>query len=93
LGRVTRLGEFSPIVWLFSLVIFIIYKSRSNFGATFYYCKSDVIILTKNGLGYILGVFLTIASGRLGFGANFYRFIILTKFRTKTSDVNVSNNL
>jgi hypothetical protein len=33
------------------------WRSSPNFGANFYYGKSDVIILTKNGLGYILGDF------------------------------------
>jgi hypothetical protein len=31
--------------------------------ATFYHRKTYVILLTKNGLGYILGNFLTNASG------------------------------
>jgi hypothetical protein len=39
------------------------YKSRQTFEATFYHLKSCVILVTKPGLGYIFGDFLTHSFG------------------------------
>jgi hypothetical protein len=46
--------------------VFLTYRSSPHFWTTFFHCKSDVLILTKNGLGYILGDFFTNSSGHLG---------------------------
>jgi hypothetical protein len=57
-GRVTRLGEFSPIGRLFSLCRFLEkYKSSPKFLSTFIHGKSFILTLPKNELGYILGDF------------------------------------
>jgi hypothetical protein len=37
--------------------LYVKYRRSSNFGRTFFHRKSVVFILTKNGLGYILGDF------------------------------------
>jgi hypothetical protein len=50
-----RLGEFSPVSQLFIFALFK--KLRPNFVATFFHGKNCVLILTKNGLGYIWGDF------------------------------------
>jgi hypothetical protein len=63
---VTRLGEFSPYGRLFSSGIFL--KNTTNntqIGATFPQSIDNELNLTKNGLGNILGVFLTNSSGQL----------------------------
>jgi hypothetical protein len=39
------------------------YRSSQNFGATFFYGKSYVIISTKNRFGFIVGDFFTNSSG------------------------------
>jgi hypothetical protein len=52
------LGEFSPIEQLITWVGFSKnYRSSPNWVATFSRCKINVLILTKHGLGYILGDF------------------------------------
>jgi hypothetical protein len=53
--RVTRLGEFSPTGQLFSLGSYFNYRISPNIWAAFFHCNSLVLILTKYGLGYILG--------------------------------------
>jgi hypothetical protein len=61
---VTGLGEFSPFGRSFTLGSFFVnYKSGQNFGAAFYRRKRYAIILAKNGLGCILGDFLSNALG------------------------------
>jgi hypothetical protein len=59
--RVTRLGEFSPFGWLFTLGRFIEnYRSSPNFSSpcTQFHGKIHVSILTKNNsLGYFWGDF------------------------------------
>jgi hypothetical protein len=56
-GSATRLGEFSPTGWVFTLGSFLEnFKSRQKNLATFYHRK-------KLSLGYILGDSLTNASG------------------------------
>jgi hypothetical protein len=59
------LGEFSPIRHLFTLGSSSENdKSSPNFGiCTFQEGKIDVLVLTKNGMGYILGDFFTNSSG------------------------------
>jgi hypothetical protein len=42
---------------------FLNYRSRPKFGATLIQDTSDVLILPKNGLGYILGEFFKNSSG------------------------------
>jgi hypothetical protein len=42
-------------------------KSSPKFWATFFHGKSSTLVLTKNGLGHILGDFLTNSSGHSGF--------------------------
>jgi hypothetical protein len=60
-ARVTRLGDFSPIGWLFSLGSFLEnYCCSPKFLTSFFNGQSYVLILTNNGLGYILGDFYTI---------------------------------
>jgi hypothetical protein len=62
--RVTRLGEFSPTRHLFTLAHFFeIYRSSPNLFTAFSAEKNNVLILTKNGLGYILVDILTNSSG------------------------------
>jgi hypothetical protein len=56
------LGASSPIGLLLTLVGFL--KITEDSWTTFLQSKSYVAILTKNGLGYILGDFLTYSSGR-----------------------------
>jgi hypothetical protein len=60
--RVTRLAEFLPLGRLFTLGIFLSYRSSSNVLATFFTDKRYVLISIKCGLGYILGVFLTLVT-------------------------------
>jgi hypothetical protein len=61
----TRFGEFSPIVRLFTLGSFLKLKEAAQiFGLLFshgekYVCNN----FDKNGLGYMLGDFLTNSSG------------------------------
>jgi hypothetical protein len=62
--RVTRLGEFSPVGLLFTMVFFKIIFLYNIFG--YFFHKKPVInlvILTKYGSGYILGDFFKKASG------------------------------
>jgi hypothetical protein len=56
--RVTRLGEFAPIVLLFTLGSFLITGAYPIFGLLFttsYIC----IYFDKNGLAYTMGSFFT----------------------------------
>jgi hypothetical protein len=54
-----QMGEFSPIGWLLNLgSFFLITKIEQSLGLIFAQCKL-CIILTKNGLGYVLGNFFT----------------------------------
>jgi hypothetical protein len=63
-ARVTRLGEFSPIRFLFTLRSFFEnYLSSANLWTPFSKCISHVFILPKNCLGCILGDFFTNSSG------------------------------
>jgi hypothetical protein len=65
--RVTRLGEFSPIVHLTTWISFSkITEAAQIWGLFFTNGKICVPILTKNGLGYILGDFFTNSSGHPG---------------------------
>jgi hypothetical protein len=58
--RVTRLGQFSHIGQFFLKII----KVEQHFGLLFYTAQTKYYrILTKNGLGYILGDSFTNASG------------------------------
>jgi hypothetical protein len=60
-NRVTGLGEFSRIGRLFDIGSFFEnYRSIPHFGYTFFYGKSYELILTKNGLGFILGEFFSL---------------------------------
>jgi hypothetical protein len=62
--RVTRLGENSPKGWLFTMVSCSkIRKVATKFVLLFFKCKSYILTLTKNGLGYILGDFFPNSSG------------------------------
>jgi hypothetical protein len=54
LTRVTRLGEFSPIGSFLKTT-----SVAKNICATFVHCENYIFILTKNGLGYIFGDFVT----------------------------------
>jgi hypothetical protein len=56
--RVTSLEEFSPIGHFFEY-----YESSRKFWATFPHSSGFILILAKNGLGYIFGDFFTISSG------------------------------
>jgi hypothetical protein len=62
-NRVTRLGKFSSIGWLFSVprqflkITEVAHIVRLNF----YHGKIYVSILTKNGLGYILYILYILA--------------------------------
>jgi hypothetical protein len=61
--RVTRLGEFSPNGRLFTLGSILENCLKSpHFCASFYPGMNYVIVLTKIGLGYILGDFYTKSS-------------------------------
>jgi hypothetical protein len=52
-ARVTRLGEFYMAYFgQFSEI-----QKSTNYLDTFFHCQSYVLILTQNGLGYILGAF------------------------------------
>jgi hypothetical protein len=58
LSKVTRFGYFSPIGWLFTLgSLFEKQNTGPNYWATYFHSKSCVFILTKPGLGCILGIF------------------------------------
>jgi hypothetical protein len=61
--RVTRLGEFSPNARFGKF--FKNYTSNPKLWATLFQRIDYVLILTKNGLGYILGDFFTNSSGTL----------------------------
>jgi hypothetical protein len=61
--RVTRLGEFSPVELLFSLLI---KKYSQTVRAIFFNGNFIVVNLTTYGLGYILGIFFTKASRHPG---------------------------
>jgi hypothetical protein len=64
-NRVTRLGDFLPFGPLFTLSWFL--KITADFWANLYYSKIYALILAKNGLGNILGDFVTNSSGHPGF--------------------------
>jgi hypothetical protein len=65
--RVTRLGKFSPIGWLFSLCGFWKFQKLRKFMALLFPEVSVLYLFwQKNGLGYILGDFFTNWSGHLG---------------------------
>jgi hypothetical protein len=57
------LGDFLPIGQLFALGSFLKISKDPEFWPTFYYGKSFAPILTKNGLGYILGEIFANSSG------------------------------
>jgi hypothetical protein len=58
------LGEFSPKARLFTLGSFSkITQGAEKFGAILFQRIDYVLILTKNGLGYILGDLFTNSSG------------------------------
>jgi hypothetical protein len=58
--RVTRLDEFSPLGRIVTLEAFFEnYRSSQNHWATVSRGKNYVIIMTKNGLGYILADFFS----------------------------------
>jgi hypothetical protein len=60
LDRVTTLCQFSPIGQLITWVSFSKNTEAAQIrGATFSHGKICVLILTKNGFGYILGEFFT----------------------------------
>jgi hypothetical protein len=62
-NRVTRLGEFSPI-GLFWAAFSKLTKEAKIFGVSVSTAhKSYVLVLTKNGVGYILSDFFTNPSG------------------------------
>jgi hypothetical protein len=67
--RVTRLGEFSPIGWLFTLGSFLkMTKVAQIYGLHFPNVSATcVLILRKNGLGYLLGAFFANSSGHPGY--------------------------
>jgi hypothetical protein len=58
-SRVTRLGEFSTIGWLFSLSIFLKSDESSRFGGYFFPRLRVCINFDKKGLGYIWAIFFT----------------------------------
>jgi hypothetical protein len=60
--RVTRLGEFSPFGWLFTLAIFY-YSSRPYNCGTVFNGKSDVLILMKTDWATFWATFFKNASG------------------------------
>jgi hypothetical protein len=63
-NRVTKLGEFSPIGWLLILGSFLkITEIAQVVVATYFRCKSFVLVLRKDGLGNTLGDFFVNASG------------------------------
>jgi hypothetical protein len=63
-GRVTGLGEFSPIGRLFTLGCFFEnYKISLNYWVTFFHGETCALTLTTNGLGYTLGDFFKNLSG------------------------------
>jgi hypothetical protein len=66
--RVTRLDEFSPNGRLFT------YNSRPNVGTTFAHEKVSALILTNNGLGYILGACFTNSSSHPARGSICFAF-------------------
>jgi hypothetical protein len=57
-----RLGKFYRVI-VDKLLALFHYKSDPNFCAAFCHGKSYASILTKTGLGYILGYFFTKSSG------------------------------
>jgi hypothetical protein len=59
--RVTRLGGiFSNWMVVYSMQFFFEnYRSSANVWTTFTQCISDVFIVTKNGLGHVLGDFFS----------------------------------
>jgi hypothetical protein len=62
--RVTRLDEFSPFGRLFSLGSFLRLRKYPKILGNFFRSSGFVVlILAKNGLGYILGDFFTNSSG------------------------------
>jgi hypothetical protein len=95
-SRVTRLGEFSPIGWLFGQFLKIIPMTSPHFWATFFHGKGHALILTKNGLGYILGDFLKThsvtllesrAQGNSWLEANFLACLPSTRFSDACYDL------
>jgi hypothetical protein len=68
-SRVTRSGEFSPIMaggFFGGGQFFGNFRSSTTSWAAFVHGTSYVLIVTKNGLGYILGDFFINASGHSG---------------------------
>jgi hypothetical protein len=64
-SRVTRLDDFSPIgQWLTFEGFLKNTKVAQKTWTNFHSGNSSVLILTRNGLGYILGDFFTNSSGR-----------------------------
>jgi hypothetical protein len=62
--RVTRLGEYLPVGWLFTLEEFFLNSgSKPNFGCFYYKKVTFMYISITMGLGHILGDFLTNSSG------------------------------
>jgi hypothetical protein len=55
-------------------------KSRTNSWATCFHGASDVLIVTKNGLGYILGDFFTNSPGHPGVSRKIGRAVKLVFF-------------
>jgi hypothetical protein len=69
--RLTRFGEFSPTYWaIFRLLgdCLLLAVFLKKLCATFPRGYNYVIIVTKGGLGYILGDFFANSSGHSGFG-------------------------
>jgi hypothetical protein len=60
-GRATRLGQFSSI-WLHTIGQFFLRKRPKFMG--YFFPQRFELILPKNGLGYILGIFFANSSGR-----------------------------
>jgi hypothetical protein len=70
-GRVTSLGEFSPIGQFFLCAVFLKNYGRSpNFRDTIYHWASYVLAFTKNGFGLHFGRFFTNTSGHPEFSGN-----------------------
>jgi hypothetical protein len=64
--RVTKLCDFSPIGRLFSFYSFWTITGVAKTFCPFFHGEMYALILTKNGLGHILGDFFTTSSGHSG---------------------------
>jgi hypothetical protein len=66
--QIGRVFVYIYVRWLFTLAVFENYRSSTENLGHFFHRTSYVSILTRHGLGYILGDFFTNSTGHPGLG-------------------------